>query len=160
GTDLTRNANRRRGRFAPGRLHRRSRGSFSRGSGDQREPEGPDRTGPAHADPARRESHQDALRPRRRFGAHAGRGRAELRGNPRTYPPDRSQSATEVASSLALAKAARVHGWSAGLTSSCRGGRLVRPASEASVWPRIHTDQDGFSRGTASAVPFFSRVVI
>ena len=34
---------RRRGRFAPGRLHRRPRGGFARGSRDQREPEGPDR---------------------------------------------------------------------------------------------------------------------
>jgi len=62
GADLSRNADRRRGRFASGRLHRRPRGGFTGGSGDQREPEGPDRTGPAHADSARRESDQDALR--------------------------------------------------------------------------------------------------
>ncbi len=117
GADLARNPDRRRGRFASGRLHRRPRGGFTGGSGDQREPQGPDGTGPAHADPARRKSHQDALRPRRRQRAHAGRSRAELRGNPRTHPPDRSQSAAQAAPSVELAEAARVHGWSKGLTA-------------------------------------------
>ena len=76
GTDLARNADRRRRRFAPGRLHRRPRSSFSGRSRDQREPEGPDWTGPAHADAARRESNQDALWPGRRQRAHSGRSRA------------------------------------------------------------------------------------
>ena len=42
GANLSRNANRRRGRFASWRLHRRPRGSFSGRSGDQRQPERPD----------------------------------------------------------------------------------------------------------------------
>ncbi len=90
GADLARNSDRRRGRFASGRLHRRPRRGFSGRGGDQREPQGPDGTGPAHADAARRKSHQDALRPRRWQRAHAGRSRPELRSHPRTHPPDRS----------------------------------------------------------------------
>ena len=61
-------------------------------------------------------------------GTHFGRSRAELRGHPRTHPPDRSQGAAETAASVALAEVAGVHGWSAGLTSS----------------PRIHADQHGW----------------
>ena len=54
-----------------GRLHRRPRGSFSGGSGDQRQPQRPDFAGAAHADAARREGHQDALWAGRWLGAHA-----------------------------------------------------------------------------------------
>ena len=75
GADLARNADRRRGRFAPGRLHRRPRRRLAGRGRDQRQPEGPDRAGAAHADAARREGHQDALRPGRRQRAHAGRSR-------------------------------------------------------------------------------------
>ena len=67
------------------------------------------------ADAARREGHQDALRPGRRLRAHAGRSRPVVRRHPRTHPPDRSQSAAETAASVAFAEAAGVSGWSAGL---------------------------------------------
>jgi DNA-directed RNA polymerase sigma subunit (sigma70/sigma32) len=112
GADLPRNADWRRGRFASGRLHRRPGRRLAGRSRDQREPQGPDRTGSAHADPARRKSHQDALRSRRRQRAHSGRGRAIVRGHPRTHPPDRSQSTAQVTPSLALAEVAGIYGWS------------------------------------------------
>ena len=115
GAHLARNADRRRGRFASGRLHRRPRRSLAGRSRDQREPQGPDWTGPAHADSARREGNQDALRTRRRQRAHSGRSRAVVRSNPRTHPPDRSQGAAEIAASVEVTEAAGVHGWSEGL---------------------------------------------
>ena len=59
--------------------------------GHQRQPQGVHLAGSAHAHPARGARHQDALRPRRRLRAHAGRGRPELPGHPRAHPPDRSQ---------------------------------------------------------------------
>ena len=117
-------------------------------------------TGPAHADSARRESHQDALWPGRRLGAHAGRSWAVVRRDPRTHPPDRSQGAAQVASSVALAKVAGVYGWSARLAKrSCGDGRR-RPSRfqklhKQTSWPLIHADERGFSEGSASAVPFF-----
>ena len=66
---------------------------------------------------ARREGHQDALRAGRRLRAHAGRGRPVVRGHARTHPPDRSQGAAQVASSVALAQAAR-RSWTACTTDS------------------------------------------
>jgi len=51
----------------------RPRGRFSGRSRDQRQPQRPDFAGVAHADPARREGHQDALRTGRRFRAHASK---------------------------------------------------------------------------------------
>src|ERR1019366_5891603 len=155
GTDLARNADRRRGRFASGRLHRRPRRGFSGRGGHQREPEGPDRTGPAHADSARRKSYQDALRPRRRQRAHAGRSRAVIRGDPRAYSPDRSQGAAQAAASLALAEVARVYGWGAGLARNMWG----RPPSAVRFSPRRHgdTEKDRNNEwGTASAA-FFAK---
>ncbi len=59
---------------------------------------------------ARRKGHQDALRPGRRFRAHAGRSRPVIRGHPRTHPPDRSQGAAQTAASVALAQAEGLHG--------------------------------------------------
>ncbi len=112
GAHLPRNPNRRRRRFASRRLHRRPRRSLTCRSRDQREPQGPDRTGPAHADPARRKSNQDALRPRRRQRAHAGRSRPVVRSNARTYPPDRSQGAAKAEASVEVAEAEGVYGWS------------------------------------------------
>ena len=69
-----------------------------------------------HADAARRESHQDALRPRRRQRAHARRSRPIVRRHPRTHPPDRSQGAAQAASSIALAEVASVYGRREGLS--------------------------------------------
>ena len=153
GADLPRNANRRRGRFASGRLHRRPRRGFTGRSGDQREPEGPDGTGPAHADSARRKSHQDALRPRRRQRAHSGRSRAELRRHPRTHPPDRSQSPAQTAPSVALAEAAGVHGWSEGLRA-----RVCHPERSETIreCESPHAVEGSLTapQGTAPAVPF------
>src|SRR5208283_6081414 len=115
---------------------------------DQREPQGPDRTGPAHADAARRKSHQDALRPGRRQRAHTRRSRPIVRRNPRTHPPDRSQSAAEAAASVEIAQAARVHGRRKGLTASskrCHSESGRRPGED----PASRVTQ-----GTASVVPF------
>ena len=63
GADLAGDADRRRGRLAPGRLYRRSPGGFAFRGGDQREPEGVHLAGAAHAHAARRARDQDALRP-------------------------------------------------------------------------------------------------
>ena len=46
---------------------------------------------------ARRENHQDALRPGRRQRAHARRSGPELRRHPRAHPPDRSQGPAQTA---------------------------------------------------------------
>src|SRR5262249_55522131 len=105
---------RRRRRFAFGRLHRRPVDGLAGRSRDQREPERPDRTGPQDADPARRESHQDAVWFGRRLRAHTRRSRPVVRGYPRTYPPDRSQGPAQAAPSLALTEAESVYGWNQG----------------------------------------------
>jgi hypothetical protein len=67
--------------------------------------------------------------------AHPGRSRAVVRGHPRTYPPDRSQGAAQAASSVAFAKAAGVHGWSAGLEAYVVADAFVRRNPTA---PRSH----------------------
>ncbi len=104
-----------------GRLHRRPRRGFAGGSGDQRQLERPDRPGAAHPDSARRESHQDALRPGRWQRAHAGRSRPVVCGHSRTHPANRSQSVAQVAASLAVAQTAGVHGRGARLAKSGNG---------------------------------------
>ena len=108
GADFARDADRRGGRFASWRLHRRSPGGLPCRSRDQPELEGADRVGAQDADPARRARHQDALRRRRRQRAHARRGRAELRGHARAHPPDRSQGAAQAAPPVAQPKTACV----------------------------------------------------
>jgi DNA-directed RNA polymerase specialized sigma subunit len=70
---------------------------FALRRGDQSEPAGADRAGAEDADAARREDHQDALRPGGRQRAHAGRSGAELRGDARAHPADRSQGAAQTA---------------------------------------------------------------
>jgi DNA-directed RNA polymerase sigma subunit (sigma70/sigma32) len=98
GADLARDADRRRGRFAPWRLHRGSQHRLAGRSGHQPEPQGTDRGGVEDADAARGEGHQDALRCRRRQRAHARGSRPELRGHARAHPPDRSQGAAQAPS--------------------------------------------------------------
>ena len=105
GADLARNTDRRRRRLAPGRLHRRPPGGFAFRSGHQREPEGVHLAGSSHSHSSRRASHQDAIRPRRRLGAHAGRSGPELPGHTRAHPPDRSQGSAQAASSFAQPQA-------------------------------------------------------
>ena len=61
-------------------------------------------------DAARREDHQDALRPGGRQRAHARRSRAELRGDARAHPPDRSQGAAQTAPSQPQPPPARLPG--------------------------------------------------
>ena len=58
------------------------------GSGDQYQFERADGVGAEDPDAARGKSHQDALWPRRRQRAHAGRGRTELCRHARTHSPD------------------------------------------------------------------------
>ena len=107
GADLARDADRRGGRFASGRLHRGPAGGVAGRGGDQPEPEGTDRVGAEDAHAARGEGHQDAVRRRRRQRAHARRGRPELRGHPRAHPPDRSQGAAQAAASVAVSRKLR-----------------------------------------------------
>ncbi len=98
-----------------GRLHRRPRGGFAGRGRDQRQLEGPDFAGAAHADAARRKGHQDAFWSGRRQRAHFGRSRAIVCGHSRTHPPDRSQGVAEIAASIAVKKTAGVYGWGKGL---------------------------------------------
>ena len=97
----------------------RRRGLAGR-SRDQRQPERPDFAGAAHADAARRESHQDAVWAGRRQRAHARRSRPVVRGHARTHSSDRGEGAAEVTASVALAQAAGVHGWGSGLRTELR----------------------------------------
>ena len=110
GADLAGDADRRRGRLAPGRLHRGPRRRVAGRGGDQPEPQGADRSGPQDADAARGEGDQDALRRGRRLRAHARRGGAELRRHPRAHPADRGQGAAQAAAPVAQPQAEGVSG--------------------------------------------------
>jgi DNA-directed RNA polymerase sigma subunit (sigma70/sigma32) len=103
GADLARNADRRGGRFASWRLHRRPPGGLAVRRGHQSQPEGTDRIGAQDAHAARREGHQDAVRRRRRQRAHARGGRPEFRRHARADPANRSQGAAQAAPSVAFA---------------------------------------------------------
>jgi RNA polymerase primary sigma factor len=94
-THLARDAHRRRGRLAPGRLHRRPHGRLACRRGHRGQPEGVHLAGAAQPHAARRTRHQDALRSGGRLRAHPGRGRPELPGHARAHPPDRSQGAAQ-----------------------------------------------------------------
>ena len=101
----------RRGRgFASWRFHRGSPGGFAFRCGDQRQPEGIHLAGAAHAHSARGARSQNALWPRRWFGAHPGRSGAELPGDARTHPADRSEGAAQAAASIALEETAGICG--------------------------------------------------
>ncbi len=108
GTDLARNADRRRGRFASWRFHRRSPGRVAVGRRHQSEPEGTDRFGAEDAHAARGEGHQDALRRRRRQRAHPRRGGPELRRHARAHSTDRGQGAAQAAPPVAQPQAAGI----------------------------------------------------
>ncbi len=88
GAYLAGDANRRRGRLAFGRLHRRSPGGVAFRGGDRREPERVHLASAAHADASRGAGDQDALRLGRWFGAHARRGWPKLPGDARAHPTD------------------------------------------------------------------------
>jgi len=105
---ISRNSDRRRGRFASRGFHRGQGRGVAVGCGDQPEPEGTDVLGAQDAHAARRKSDQDALRPRRRQRAHARRSRAIVRRHARAHPPDRGEGAAQAAAPVALAQAARV----------------------------------------------------
>jgi RNA polymerase primary sigma factor len=57
--------------------------------------------------------------------SHIRRGRTKLRSNPRTHPPNRSQSAAEATASVKVAEIARVLGWGERLVGV---GRAPSPA--------------------------------
>ncbi len=135
GAHLAGDADRRRGRLAPGRLHRGSPGGFAVGGGDQREPEGVHVAGAAHAYAARGAGDQDAVRPGRRLGAHAGRGGPELPGDARAHPADRSQGAAQAASSFAQPQAEGV----------CR-----RRERDVTLWLKSGRDGPQPSKGAAA----------
>ena len=115
--------------FANRRFHRRPSCCVARRGRDQRESQGPDRTGSADAYPARGKSDQDALRTRRRQRAYSGRSWTELRRNPRTHPPDRSQGTKETEASVEVAEVAGVYGWSSGLRAAKRRKNAAQGAS-------------------------------
>ena len=68
---------------------------------DQPQPQGADRKRAENLDVARRAGDQDAIRRGGRHRAHAGGGRADLRGHTRADPPDRGQGAAQAAVPLA-----------------------------------------------------------
>ena len=87
------------------------------GRGDRGQPEGVHVAGSAHADAAGRARDQDAVRPRRRHRAHAGRGWAELPGDARAHSADRGQGAAQAASPQPQPQAEGVCGWREGSVS-------------------------------------------
>ena len=102
GADLHGDADRRRRRFAPRRLHR---GHLDRGAvrgRDVREPQGCHQRGAGHPHAARGQGAAHALRHRDVDRPHAGRGRQAVRRHARAHTPDRGQGAEEAAPSLAL----------------------------------------------------------
>ena len=67
-----------------------------------------------------------------------------VRGYPRTYSPDRSQSAAQAAASVTFAQTARVHGW----------GKRLAVLFTAEL---AESAEKQLEEGTASAVPFLFR---
>ena len=134
--------------------------SFARRGGDQREPEGPDGTGPAHADSARRKSHQDALRPRRRQRAHTWK-KSGSRSRSRANASARSKPRRCASCGIRRARASCGRLWMGCETSKDRVGTAAigRPVFRSytnKLRGRGFTRMErGFSEGTASAVPFF-----
>ena len=97
GAHLPRDADRRGGRLAPGRLHRGPLRGLPRRDRHQPQPHGADARPPQDAHAARGEGPPDALRHRRRLRAHARGGRPELRGHARAHPSDRGEGAPQAA---------------------------------------------------------------
>ena len=101
GADLDGDADRRRRRLAPGRLHRGPVDGRAVGCGRQREPARRVQGHPRHADAARGEGAAHALRHRDEHRPHAGGSRQAVRRHARAHPPDRSQGAAQAAASVA-----------------------------------------------------------
>ena len=97
------------------------------------------------ADRPRGEGDQDALWTGRRLGAYARRSWAVVRGHPRAHPADRGESATQVASPVALAQAARVHGRRARLAISENLGAPSFPFFWERVGFHFWVEEPGFS---------------
>ena len=108
GADLARNADRRRGGFAPRRFHR---GQERDPADRRRDPVEPARDHDArarlaHAARGARAAH--ALRHRHEHRPHAGRGRPAVLGDARAHPPDRGEGAAQAEASEPVAEAADV----------------------------------------------------
>ncbi len=105
GADLPRDADRRRGRLASGRLHRgQERGPAARGGDARQSPRGHD-PGARHADAARGARPADALRHRHEHRPHPRGGRPAVQRHARAHPPDRGQGAPEAQAPEPLPKA-------------------------------------------------------
>jgi RNA polymerase primary sigma factor len=77
---------------------------FSFGRRHQHQSSGTNGIVAENTDAARRASDQNALRPGRRFRAHAGRGGTVVRCNARAHPPDRGESAAQAAAPFKVEK--------------------------------------------------------
>ncbi len=105
GADLARDADRRRGGFAPRRFHR---GQERHPADRRRHPEQSsrdDNARPRLADAARGARLAHALRHRHEHRPHAGRGRPAILGYPRAHPPDRGQGLAQAQAPVAVAEA-------------------------------------------------------
>jgi len=97
GTDLDGDADRRRRRLAPGRLHRGHDHGGPGGRGPVLEPGRRDARGAGLAHAARGQGAADALRHRDEHRPHARGGRQAVRRDARADTPDRSQGAAQAA---------------------------------------------------------------
>ncbi len=91
------------------RLHRRPRHRQPGQHGRVGDAEGQDRRRPEDADVPRAGNHQAAVRAGRWVHLHARRSRADLQGDPRTCPADRSQGRAEAAAPGAEQATAGLH---------------------------------------------------
>jgi RNA polymerase primary sigma factor len=110
GAYLARNADRRRGRQPPGRLHRGQERHPADRRGHPEQPAGNHHPRAGLADPAGRAGSADALRHRHEHRPHPGRSRPAVLGHPRTHPADRGQGAAQAEAPLAVAEAAELLG--------------------------------------------------
>ena len=108
GADQPRDADRRRGGFTSGRLHRgQERGDPARGR-DPGQSAREHHAGAGDADAARGARAAHALRHRHEHRPHAGRGRPAVLGDARAHSPDRGQGAAQAQAPEPLAHAAQL----------------------------------------------------
>ncbi len=110
GAALARDADRRRGGFAPRRFHRGQERDPADRRGDPVEPARDHDARARVADAARGARAAHALRHRHEHRPHAGRGRPAVLGDARAHPPDRGQGAAQAQAPEPVTEAAELPG--------------------------------------------------
>jgi RNA polymerase primary sigma factor len=108
GADLHGDADRRRRRLPPRRLHRGPDDARAGEAAVYCQPARSHQGSAGHADAARGQGAAHALRHRDEHRPHAGRSRQAVRRHARAHPPDRGQGAAEAPASVAFGKAAQL----------------------------------------------------